>query len=98
MPHRRILAVLALAALTSLSPALAQTRPARAERIAASANLLDLLLDRVAQIRDKVLGGDTTDSGSSLDPNGARTDGGSGLDPDGARTDSGSSLDPDGAR
>jgi hypothetical protein len=85
MPHRRILAVLALAALTSLSPALAQTRPARAERTAAGVSLLDLLLDRVAQIRDKVLGGDTSDAGSRLDPNGARTDVGSGLDPDGAR-------------
>jgi hypothetical protein len=84
MHHRRILAVLALAALTSLSPALAQPRPARAERTAA-VSLLDLLLDRFAQIRDKVLGGDTADSGSSLDPNGAQNDGGSGLDPDGAR-------------
>jgi hypothetical protein len=84
MPHRRILAVLALAGLTSLSPALAQTRPARAERTAA-VSLLDLLLDRLAQIRDKVLSGDTTDSGSRLDPDGARTDVGSGLDPDGAR-------------
>jgi hypothetical protein len=53
MPHRRILAVLALAALTSLSPAFAQPRP---ERTAAAVSLLDLLLDRVAQIRDKVLG------------------------------------------
>ena len=85
MPHRRILAVLALAALTSLSPALAQSRPARAERTAAAVSLLDLLLNRVAQIRDKVLGGDTADSGSSLDPDGAQTDGGSGLDPDGAK-------------
>jgi hypothetical protein len=84
MPHRRILAVLALAALTSLSPALAQPRPARAERTAA-VSLLDLLLDRFAQIRDKVLVGDTTDSGSRLDPNGARTDTGSSLEPDGAR-------------
>ncbi len=85
MPHRRILAVLALAALTSLSPALAQPRPAPAERTTAAVSLLDLLLDRVAQIRDKVLGGDTSDSGSRLDPNGAQNDGGSGLDPDGAR-------------
>jgi len=85
MPHRRILAVLALAALTSLSPALAQTRPARAERTAAGVSLLDLLLDRLGQIRDKVIAGDTTDSGSRLDPDGARTDSGSGLDPDGAK-------------
>jgi hypothetical protein len=85
MPHRRILAVLALAALTSLPPALAQPRPARAERTAVSVNLLDLLRDRLAQIRDKVLGGDTSDSGSSLDPDGALSDTGSGLDPDGAR-------------
>jgi hypothetical protein len=85
MPHRRILAVLALAALTSLSPALAQPRPARAERTASSANLLDLLRDRLAQVREKVLGGDTSDAGSRLDPDGAHTDGGSGLDPDGAK-------------
>jgi hypothetical protein len=98
MPHRRILAVLALAALTSLSPALAQPRPARAERTAASANLLNLLLDRFAQVRDKVLGGDTSDSGSRLDPDGARNDSGSSLDPDGAQADTGSGLDPDGAR
>jgi hypothetical protein len=85
MPHRRILAVLALAALTSLSPALAQPRPARAERTAVAVSLLDLLLDRFAQIWDKVLGGDTTDSGSSLEPDGAQADIGSSLDPDGAR-------------
>jgi hypothetical protein len=85
MPHRRILAVLTLASLTSLSPALAQPRPARAERTATAASLLDLLLDRLAQVRAKVLGGDTTDSGSRLDPDGAHTDGGSGLDPDGAK-------------
>jgi hypothetical protein len=84
MPHRRILAVLALAALTSLSPALAQPRPARAERTA-TVSLLGLLFDRVAQIRDKVLGGDTSDSGSRLDPDGAQADAGSRLDPDGAR-------------
>ena len=98
MHHRRILAVLALAALTSLSPALAQPRPARAERTAAAVSLLDLLLGRLTQIRDKVLGGDTSDSGSRLDPNGAQNEGGSGLDPDGAQADIGSSLDPDGAR
>jgi len=85
MPHRRILAVLALAALTSLSPALARTRPARAERTAAGVSLLDLLLDRLGQIRDKVLAGDTTDIGSSLDPDGAQNDSGSSLEPDGAR-------------
>jgi hypothetical protein len=84
MPHRRILAVLALAALTSLSPALAQPHPARAERIAAI-SLVDLLLDRLVQIRDKILVGDTTDSGSSLDPNGALSDSGSSLEPDGAK-------------
>jgi hypothetical protein len=98
MPHRRILAVLALAALTSLSPALAQPRPARAERTAAAVSLLDLLLDRLAQVRAKVLGGGTSDSGSSLDPDGARNGIGSSLDPDGARTDVGSGLDPDGAK
>ena len=85
MPHRRILAVLALAALTSLSPALAQPRPTRAEKIATAVSLFDLLLDQFAQIREKVLGGDTSDAGSSLDPNGARNDSGSSLDPDGAK-------------
>jgi hypothetical protein len=85
MPHRRTLAVLALAALTSLSPALAQTRPARAERTAAAASLFHLLVDPLAQAWAKVLGGDTTDSGSSLDPNGALADTGSSLEPDGAR-------------
>jgi hypothetical protein len=97
MRLRRTLAVLVLAALTTLSPALAQTRPARAERTAAALSLLDLLLDRFAQIREKVLG-NLNDSGSSLDPNGARNDSGSGLDPDGTQNDSGSSLDPDGAK
>jgi hypothetical protein len=85
MPHRRILAVLALAALTSLSPALAQARPARGERTAAAVTFLDRLLDRLAQVRAKVLGGDTTDIGSSLDPDGAKTDTGSSLEPDGAK-------------
>jgi hypothetical protein len=84
MRLRRTLAVLVLAALTALSPALAQTRPARAERTAASLSLLDLLLDRFAQIREKVLG-NLNDSGSSLDPNGTQNDSGSSLDPDGAK-------------
>ena len=84
MSHRRTLAILALAALTSLSPALAQTRPARAERTAVVSRL-DLFLDRLGQIRDKVLGGDTSDSGSSLDPDGAQNDSGSSLEPDGAK-------------
>jgi hypothetical protein len=98
MPHRRVLAILALIILTSLSPAFARTRPARAERTAASPNLFSLLFDRLAQIRDKVLSGDMIDVGSGLDPDGAKNDSGSRLDPDGARTDTGPGLDPDGAK
>ncbi len=95
MRLRRTLVVLVLAALTSLSPALAHTRPARAERTVAAPGLVDLLLDQLARIEAKVLG---TEAGARLDPSGAKSDIGSSLEPDGTRNDSGSSLDPDGAK
>jgi hypothetical protein len=81
MPRRRTLAVLVLAALTTLSPTLAQSHPRKAERAAPSLHLLDLLLDRLARIQEKLLGApaspppvpgvDHTDSGSGIDPDGA---------------------------
>jgi hypothetical protein len=87
MPLRRILAVLVLAALTSLSPALAQPHPARAERTAVQAHptsFIDLFLEGIAETWTRLLGG-TKDSGASPGPDGAKTDGGSGLDPDGSK-------------
>jgi hypothetical protein len=82
MPRRRTLAVLALAALTTLSPALAQLHPRPAERTAPPLHLLDLLLDRLARIQEKLLGAPAS---PPPDPGGAHTDSGSGLDPDGAK-------------
>jgi hypothetical protein len=84
---RRTLAVLALAALTPLPPALAQPRPVRTERTASrihTLHLFDLLFDRLAQIQEKLLGS-TQDPASTLGPAGTQADSGSGLDPDGAR-------------
>jgi hypothetical protein len=80
---RRTLAILALAALTALPPALAQPRPVRTERTVSRIHTLHLF-DRLTQIQEKLLGS-TQDPASTLGPVGTQADSGSGLDPDGAK-------------
>jgi hypothetical protein len=82
MPRRRTLAVLALAALTTPSPAFAQPHPRQAERTARPLHPLDLLLDRLARVQEKLLGAPASPPPA---PGGAHTDSGSGIDPDGAK-------------
>jgi hypothetical protein len=93
---RRALAVLTLALLACLSPALAQPRP-QPIPAAARPGVLDVLRGGFGQLRTTLL---TLlgKAGIGIDPNGNPNDAGSRLDPDGTTTenDAGSKLDPDG--
>jgi hypothetical protein len=95
-PHR-ILAVLTLSLLASLSPALAQPR-SRPARVAVPDKILETIRGSVLQLRDGLLGL-LQKAGADIDPDGGFNDAGSKIDPDGAsaaENEAGSGLNPDG--
>ena len=96
---RRTLAILTLALLPSLSPALAQPRP-RPTPAAIQPGVLDVLRGGFAHLRATLLSF-LEKGGGGIDPNGGKpsgtTDGGGGIDPNGGTTgDGGGSIDPNG--
>jgi hypothetical protein len=90
---RRVLAVLALSLLASLSPVLAQPGP----RPSPPEGVFETLRGGLAQFQAGLLGL-LSKVGMHIDPNGGLNDAGSRLDPDGAaaENEAGSSLNPDG--